>query len=67
MINCELLLEYVVKSKLHIKDIADKLKLSEINFIKRVGNLQEFTYTEVNILCDVLRIPPSEALNVFFN
>ena len=67
MINCELLLEYVVKSKLHIKDIADRLKLSEVNFIKRVGNLQEFTYAEVNILCDVLHIPPSEALNVFFN
>ena len=66
MVDCEKLLEYIVNSKLHIKDIADQLKLSEVNFIKRVGNIQDFTVIEVNRLCDILNIKGEDAISVFF-
>lgn len=66
MVDCEKLLEYVVNSKLHVKDIADQLKLSEVNFIKRVGNIQDFTVIEVNRLCDILNIKGEDAIRVFF-
>lgn len=66
MVDCEKLLEYIVNSKLHVKDIADQLKLSEVNFIKRVGNIQDFTVIEVNRLCDILNIKGEDAIRVFF-
>ncbi len=66
MINSELLLAYIVKSKLYIKDIARQLNLNELAFIKRVGNMADFTYDQVNTLCDVLNIPQNEAIKVFF-
>ena len=66
MIDCEKLLEYIVNSKLHVKDIAEQLKLSEVNFIKRVGNIQDFTVIEVNRLCDILNIKGEDAIRVFF-
>ena len=49
-----------------VKDIADQLKLSEVNFIKRVGNIQDFTVIEVNRLCDILNIKGEDAIRVFF-
>ena len=66
MVDCEKLLEYVVNSKLHVKDIANQLKLSEVNFIKRVGNIQDFTVIEVNRLCDILNIKGEDAIRMFF-
>lgn len=66
MVDCEKLLEYIVNSKLHVKDIAEQLKLSEVNFIKRVGNIQDFTVIEVNRLCDILNIKGEDAIRVFF-
>ena len=66
MVDCEKLLEYIVDSKLHIKDIAEQLKLSEVNFIKRVGNIQDFTVIEVNRLCDILNIKGEDAIRTFF-
>lgn len=66
MINTEKLLFYIVKSKCKIVDIAELLNLSEIAFIKRVGNMSEFNVCEVNRLCDILNIPRDDALHVFF-
>ena len=66
MINTELLLGYIVKSKRKIVDIAELLNLSEIGFIKRVGNMADFNVCEVNRLCDILNIPRDDALHVFF-
>ena len=66
MINTELLLSYIVKSKHKIVDIAEQLNLSEIGFIKRVGNMADFTFEQVNALCDILGIPNTEAVKVFF-
>ena len=66
MINTELLLTYIVKSKLYIKDIAEQLNLNELAFIKRVGNMADFTFEQVNTLCDLLHIPKNEAIKVFF-
>lgn len=66
MINTELLLGYIVKSKRKIVDIAELLNLSEVGFIKRVGNMADFTVEQVNTLCDTLSIPNTDAINVFF-
>lgn len=67
MIKTDLLLQYIVKSKRYIRDIAGQLNLSEIAFIKRVGNMADFTYEQINTLCDVLHIPQNETVNVFYN
>ena len=57
MINTELLLNYIVKSKHYVRDIAGQLNLSELAFIKRVGNMADFSVSEINSLCDILNIP----------
>ena len=56
MIKTDLLLQYIVKSKRYVRDIAGQLNLSEIAFIKKVGNMADFTISELNKLCDVLNI-----------
>ena len=66
MIDNEKLLSYIVKSKRKVVDIAELLNLSEIAFIKRVGNMADFSVCEVNSLCDILNIPNNDALHVFF-
>ena len=66
MINTELLLNYIVKSKRDVRDIAGQLNLSDLAFIKRVGNMADFTGEQVNKLCDVLQIPQDDTVNVFY-
>ena len=66
MIDTDKLLSYIVNSKRKIVDIAEQLNLSEIAFIKRVGNMADFTVEQVNTLCDTLSIPNTDAINVFF-
>lgn len=57
MIDTEKLLSYIVKSKRKVVDIAEQLGLSEIAFIKCVGNISDFTLEQLDLLCDILRIP----------
>ena len=66
MIDTNKLLGYIVGSKSTVATIAEQIGLSEIGFIKRVGNMSDFTVLEINILCEVLSIPKEEAISVFF-
>lgn len=66
MIDTNKLLGYIVGSKSTVATIAKQIGLSEIGFIKRIGNMADFTVAEINLLCDVLSIPKEDAISVFF-
>ena len=56
MTNTELLLELIDGSGYKRKYIADKLGITTYSLQKKINNETEFKATEINILCDVLKI-----------
>lgn len=66
MIDTELMLNYIVKGKHSVASLAEKLGLSELNFIKRVGNIDDFTVNEILDLCHILKIENEDCVQLFF-
>lgn len=66
MIDTELMLTYIVKGKHSVASLADKLGLSELSFIKRVGNIDDFTVVEILDLCHILKVSSEDCVRLFF-
>ena len=56
MTNTVMLKELVNKNGLKLKYVADYLGLSAYGFSKKVNNEQEFKVSEVEALCELLKI-----------
>lgn len=67
MIDTELMLTYIVKGKHSVASLADKLGLSELSFIKRVGNIDDFTVVEILDLCHILNVRNEDCMRLFFS
>lgn len=67
MINTEMMLGYIVKSKHSIASIAEMIKMSEIEFIKCVANISDFDITQVLSLCDILKVKSEDCVKLFFS
>lgn len=67
MTDTELMLTYIVKSRHSVASIAEQLGLSELNFIKRVANIDDFTVSEIIDLCNILKVRSNDCLRLFFN
>lgn len=67
MIDTELMLNYIVKGKHSVASLTEKLGLSELNFIKRVGNIDDFTVNEILDLCHILKVRSEDSVELFFS
>lgn len=66
MIDTELMLTYIVKGKHSVVSIAEQLGLTELSFIKRVGNIDDFTVVEILDLCRILKVSSEDCVRLFF-
>lgn len=67
MTDTVLLLEYVKRSGLKLGFIAEKMGLSRFGLAKKINNENEFKASEIDVLCDILRIDSLEdRQRVFF-
>lgn len=66
MIDTELMLTYIVKGKHTVASVAEKLGLSELSFIKRVGNIDDFSVVEILDLCHILKVRSEDCMRLFF-
>ena len=67
MTDTELLQDYIDRSGLKIKFIAEKVGLTPYGFSRKRDGLSEFTPSEIAVLCDVLHIETlEERWAVFF-
>ena len=67
MTDTELMLTYIVKGRHSVASIAEQLGLSELNFIKRVANIDDFTVSEIIDLCNILKVRSNDYMRLFFN
>lgn len=67
MIDTELMLTYIVNGKHSVASVAEKLGLSELSFIKKVGNLADFTVLEIIDLCNILKVRSNDYMRLFFS
>lgn len=67
MIDTELMLTYIVNGKHTVASVADQLGLSELSFIKRVANIEDFTVVEILDLCNILKVRSNDCLRLFFS
>ena len=66
MIDTELMLTYIVKGKHSVASIAEQLGLTELSFIKRVGNIDDFSVVEILDLCHILKVRSEDCVQLFF-
>lgn len=67
MIDTELMLTYIVKGRHTVGSVAEQLGLSELSFIKRVANIEDFTVVEILDLCNILKVRSNDCLRLFFS
>lgn len=67
MTDTELMLSYIVKGRHSVASIAEQLGLSELSFIKRVANIDDFTVSEIIDLCNILKVRSNDYMKLFFN
>ena len=60
MTDTKLLKEWIKRSGLKQEFISEKLGLSSYGFARKRDNLSHFTASEIDVLCDVLRIEKLE-------
>lgn len=65
MINTSLLNDYINKSGLSNKSIAESLNISEKEFLNKKNVIKDFNVSEIFILCDILHIVKHQE-KVFF-
>lgn len=65
MINTSLLNDYINKSGLSNKSIAENLNISEKEFLNKKDVIKDFNVSEIFILCDILHIVKHQE-KVFF-
>ena len=67
MTNSEMLKQFIAKSGLKYKFIAQKLKLSYYGLQKKIDGKHEFKASEISTLCSLLRIETAkERDSIFF-
>lgn len=66
MINTEMMLSYIVKGKHTVASVADRLKMTELDFIKCVANISDFDVSQVLSLCDILKVKSEDCVRLFF-
>ncbi len=66
MINTEMMLSYIVKGKHTVASVADRLKMTELDFIKCVANISDFDVCQVLSLCDILKVKSEDCVRLFF-
>lgn len=66
MTNTALLEEYIQKSGLKKKHIAEQLGLTAYSFAQKVNNVTEFKASEIIKLCEILSIDSDQAKNAIF-
>lgn len=66
MTDTQELRRLISESGLKYKFIAEKLGLSTTGLQKKINNLVEFKPSEINVLCDILRITSLQQKNNLF-
>lgn len=67
MTNTEMLRDVIKKSGLKLEFIAKKLGITRFSLSKKIENVTEFKTSEVQKMCDVLRITdPQDKEAIFF-
>lgn len=67
MINTEMMLGYIVNGKHTVASVADRLKMTELDFIKCVANISDFDVCQVLNLCDILKVKSEDCVALFFS
>lgn len=66
MTNVTLLEEYIKKSGFKKSFIAEQLGISSYGFSLKCSNKNEFKATEIEILCNLLKIGIEDRMAIFF-
>ena len=66
MTNTSLLEEYIEKSGYKRAFIAEKLGITRFALQLKINNKSEFKASEIDILCELLKVSTDERMAVFF-
>lgn len=66
MTNTELLRKKIDDSGYKLRFIAEKIGITYQGFLKKINNETEFKATEIQVLCDLLKIDMQEKEEIFF-
>lgn len=66
MTNTKLLRKYITASGYKLQFIAKQLDITYAGLLKKINNETEFKASEIQILCDLLKIEVADREKIFF-
>lgn len=66
MINYDLFRDYVIRCNLSLTDLSNGTGIPEFDLLKKCIGMDDFTVSEVNDLCNLLKLSRDDALKIFF-